>query len=65
MRVRQRRGEFAARVLLADRRFAREIEAILLAEAGKIMVVQQGASEIEYVARRNVGYVPKPGGLVR
>jgi hypothetical protein len=55
---------FAACVLLADWRFAGEIEAILLAEARKIMVGQPGAGDIEDAAGRDAGYVPQAGGVV-
>ena len=59
LRVRQRRGELAARVLLADWRFAGEIKAIVLAEARKIRVLQLGAGNVEDAALWNVGDVPR------
>ena len=43
----------------ANRRFVGEIEAIVLAEAGEVMVGQPGTGDIEDAALGDRGYVPQ------
>jgi hypothetical protein len=56
---------FSSAVFFADWRFfAGEIKAVILAEAGEVMVWQPGAGDIEHVAGRDGGYVPQAGGVI-